>query len=137
MITSARQARREAKQLFRFCLVNGTLDEDRLRQVMQKVLQLKRRGYLSVLGQLDRLVRLDHARRTAEVVSAAPLAADLQANVSAGLKRVYGPGISILFAQEPALIGGMRIKVGSDVYDGSVRYRLSTIAKYFGADGSR
>lgn len=137
MTKSTRQAQREAKQLFRFCLVNGTLDEGRLRQVVQKVLQLRRRGYLSVLGQLERLLRLDHARRTAEVESALPLAADLQANVSAGLKRVYGPGISVLFAQEPALIGGMRIKVGSDVYDGSVRYRLSTIAKYFGSNGSQ
>jgi F-type H+-transporting ATPase subunit delta len=137
MITSARQARREAKQLFRFCLVDGTLDGSRLRQVVQKILQLKRRGYISVLGQLERLVKLDHARRTAEVESALPLAADLQANVRTGLKRVYGSGMSVSFAQEPALIGGMRIKVGSDVYDGSVRYRLSAIAKDFGANGSR
>ncbi|HET7871064.1 MAG TPA: hypothetical protein VFL42_01040, partial [Terriglobales bacterium] len=91
MITSARQARREAKQLFRFCLVDGTLDGSRLRQVVQKILQLKRRGYISVLGQLERLVKLDHARRTAEVESALPLAADLQASVRTGLKRVYGP----------------------------------------------
>ena len=137
MITSARQARREAKQLFRFCLVDGTLDGSRLRQVVQKILQLKRRGYISVLGQLERLVKLDHARRTAEVESALPLAADLQASVRTGLKRVYGPGMSVSFAQEPALIGGMRIKVGSDVYDGSVRYRLSAIAKDFGTNGSR
>ena len=41
--------------------------------------------------------------------------------IQAGLARVYGPGSRRRSATNPALIGGMRIKVGSDVYDGSVR----------------
>jgi len=60
-----------------------------------------------------------------------PLPADLQASVQAGLQSVYGPRINILFAQRPALIGGMRIKVGSDVYDSSVRSRLAALEKSF------
>ena len=36
-----------------------------------------------------------------------------------------------LFAQNPALIGGMRIKVGSDVYDGSVQARLAALQESF------
>jgi F-type H+-transporting ATPase subunit delta len=130
-MTTARQARAEAKQLFRLCLVNGTLDEGRVRQVVQALFRLKHRGYLSVLHQLHRLVKLDVARHTAEIESALPLAADLQASVRTGLAGIYGSGISVLFAQQPDLIGGMRIKVGCDVYDGSVRYRLSAIAKGF------
>jgi F-type H+-transporting ATPase subunit delta len=59
------------------------------------------------------------------------LPADLQASVLAGLHRVYGPDISSSFLQNPALIGGMRIRVGSDVYDGSVKAGLATLEERF------
>jgi F-type H+-transporting ATPase subunit delta len=77
------------------------------------------------------LVKIERSRHTAEVESATSLPPDLQASVRAGLARVYGPGIRISFAQSPALIGGMRIKVGSDVYDGSVKAGLEALEKGF------
>jgi F-type H+-transporting ATPase subunit delta len=126
-----KQAKREAKQLFRFCLVNGLLDEDRVRNVVQHVVAAGRRDGPAILSHFRRLVRLEIARRTATVESAAPLPPDLQAGIEAGLKRRYGPGLTAVFAQHPALIGGMRIQVGSDVYDGSVRAGLATLEQSF------
>jgi len=128
---TTKQVRREAKHLFRLCLVNEYLDEGRVRQVVQAVLQSKRRRCLALAAHVERLVKLDRSRHTAEVESATPLLADLQASVQAGLARVYGPGISTSFAQNPALIGGMRIRVGSDVYDGSVQARLAALENSF------
>ena len=122
---------REAKQLFRLCVLNGSLDEGRVRQVVQRVIESKRRGYLVLLSHFQRLVKLDHDRHTAEVESAVPLPADLRASVQAGLQSVYGPRIDILFAHRPALIGGMRVKVGSDVYDGSVQSELAALERSF------
>ena len=61
------------------------------------------------------------------VESATPLAADLRDDVQAGLHAVYGPASSHRSQTNPALIGGMRIKVGSDVYDDSVRARLAAL----------
>jgi F-type H+-transporting ATPase subunit delta len=124
-----RQTRREAKQLFRLCLVNGLLDENRVRQVVRRVLDSKRRGSLALVSHFLHLVKLDRVRHTAEVRSATPLPADLQAGIQAGLARIYGPGVSASFTQDPALIGGMRIRVGSDVYDGSVRARLTALER--------
>ena len=128
---TSKQIKRDAKRLFRWCLVNGMLDEGRTRQVVQRIIDGKRRGGLALLSQFLRLVKLEYARHTAEVESAAPLAADLRATVEAGLVRTYGPGISASFVHNPGLIGGMRIKVGSDVYDGSVRARLAVLEKSF------
>ena len=125
------QAKREAKRLFRFCLVDGLLDAARTRQVVQRIIDAKRRGGLALLSHFQRLVRLDLARHTAQVESAMLLPEDLRASVQAGLARTYGPGISASFAHNPGLIGGMRIKVGSDVYDGSVRARLAALEKGF------
>ena len=128
---TTKQTKREAKQLFRSCLINGLLDEGRTRQVVQRIIDGKRRGGLALLSQFQHLVKLDCARHTAEVESAMPLPSDLRTSIQAGLVRVYGPGISASFAHNPGLIGGMRIKVGSDVYDGSVRARLAALEKNF------
>jgi F-type H+-transporting ATPase subunit delta len=127
----SKQAEREAKQLFRFCLLNGSLDEGRVRRVIERVIESKRRGYLVLLSHFHRLLRLDRDRRLAEVESAVPLPEDLRARVQSGLQRIYGPGIDIHFAHRPSLIGGMRVKVGSDVYDGSVQSELAALERGF------
>lgn len=126
-----KQARRDAKQLFRVCLVDGLLEDARVRDVVQKVITVKPRGYLGILSHFHRLVKLELDRRNARVESALPLGADQQNGVQANLTRLYGPGLAFAFEAEPNLIGGMRIKVGSDVYDGSVRGRLNTLAESF------
>jgi F-type H+-transporting ATPase subunit delta len=126
-----RQAKREATQLFRLCLVNGLLDEDRVRQAVRQIAADKPRGYLATLSYLRRLVKLDRALHSANVVSALPLPADLQASVQTNLARVYGKGLITSFAANPELIGGMRIQVGSDVYDGSIRRRLAALDQSF------
>jgi F-type H+-transporting ATPase subunit delta len=126
-----KQSRREAKELYRSCLVNGIMDENRVRTAVQKTIELKPRGYLAILSHFQRLVKLELERRSAKVESATPLAADLQANIQASLARLYGAGLNISFAQNPALIGGLRIKVGSDVFDGSIQARLAALEQSF------
>ena len=73
-----KQAKREAKQLFHFCLVNGLLDENRVRNVARHVVAGGRRDDLAILTHFRRLVKLEIAQRTATVESAVPLPADLQ-----------------------------------------------------------
>jgi F-type H+-transporting ATPase subunit delta len=126
-----KRAKREAKQLFRLCLVNSLLDENRIRQVMQRVVAGGHRDGPAILSHFGRLVKLDLARHTATIQSATLLPADLQAAIETGLMRRYGPGLTTAFAHRPALIGGMRIQVGSDVYDGSVRAGLAALEKSF------
>jgi F-type H+-transporting ATPase subunit delta len=126
-----KQARREAKELFRSCVVAGLLEESRVRQAVQRVLELKPRGYIAILTHFLRLVKLDIERRSAQVESAAPLAQDLQTQIQTSLARSYGKGLNISFRQNPGLIGGLRIKVGSDVYDGSIQARLEALQESF------
>jgi F-type H+-transporting ATPase subunit delta len=127
----SKQARREAKELFRSCLKDGLLDDTRARQAVQQVVQAKPRGYVAILSHFQRLVKLDVERRTARVESAVPLEPAVQASVQSSLTRVYGPGVDASFVQNPSLIGGMRIKVGSGVYDGSVQARLAALQESF------
>jgi len=121
----SKQARRDAKELFRSCRVNGLLDDAKVRQVVQRVIAGKPRGYLAILSHFERLVKLELDRRTARVESPAPLAGPQQAAIRANLARRYGEGLIFSFTQAPGLIGGLRVQVGSDVFDGSVQARLA------------
>ena len=124
-------AQREARQLFRTCRVNGLLDENRVRQTVTLLAEKKPRGYVEILARLHRLVKLDLEQRAARVESAVPLSADLQAEVAGRLEKIYGAGLDLVFAQNPSLIGGLRIQVGSDLYDGSVKMRLEKLEQSF------
>jgi len=126
-----KRARREAKQFFRMCLVNGVLDENRVRRVVQRVVAAGLHDSPAILSHFARLLKLELARRTATIESATPVPADLQAALEARLTRLYGPGLTTTFAHNPVLVGGLRIQVGCDVYDGSVRARLATLEKTF------
>jgi F-type H+-transporting ATPase subunit delta len=127
----SKQAQRDARQLFRSCQVNGLLDENRVRQAVTLVLAQKPRRHGEILSRLCRLVKLDVEQRSARVESATPLPADLQADVAGRIKQIYGPGVQISFSQNPALLGGLRVKVGSDLYDGSVGARLKKLEQSF------
>ena len=127
----SKRAQREARQLFHSCRVGGVLDENRVRQAVSLLLAQKPHGYVGVLSRLHRLVKLDLEQRAARVESATPLSAGLQTDVANRIRKIYGAGADIAFSQNPALIGGLRIQVGSDLYDGSVKTRLEKLEQSF------
>lgn len=126
-----RQAQREAKRLYRSCLADGLLAADRVRAAVQQMVDKKPRHYLPILLHFQRLVRLELERRQAKVQSALPLPGEVQAAVRQNLTRLYGSGLDFVFAQDARLIAGLRVQVGSDVYEGSVRARLDALAASF------
>ena len=130
-MSRTKQARRDAKQLFHLCLVDRLLDDGRVREVVRRVTESRNRNRFKVLAHFWRLVKLDQARHTATVENATLLSDEMQASIQAGLSHSYGPGLNTTFTHNPLLIGGMRIKIGSDVYDSSVKARLTAIQARF------
>jgi F-type H+-transporting ATPase subunit delta len=126
-----RRSRIEARRLYQACLAGGQLDEGRARQAVEKVARSRHRRSLAVLSHFQRLVRLDRARHHAVVESAAPLPADFRGRLESLVTRAYGSGVSTSFEENPALIAGIRVRVGSDVYDGSVRAALAVLQERF------
>jgi F-type H+-transporting ATPase subunit delta len=124
---ASRREARAAKRLYRSCLVNRLLDEARTREAVRRIIAARHRGGLAMLAHFQRLVRMDLDRHTARVESAVPLPHDLRAGVVTDVTRMFGPGMETSFTENATLIGGMRLRVGSDVYDGSVRARLASI----------
>jgi F-type H+-transporting ATPase subunit delta len=124
-------AQREARQLFRSCFVDGRLDEGRVRRAMTLLLEKKPRGFIEIMSRMHRLVKLELDQHTARVECAAPLDPAQQAHIAGQLKSLYGDGLDLTFAQNPSLIGGLRIQVGSNLYDGSVKARLELLEQSF------
>jgi F-type H+-transporting ATPase subunit delta len=130
-MTRTQRARRLSRELFRNCLVDGVPDPARVRTVVRLIAASGARDRFKILTCFLRLVSLDVARRTATVESAEPLPPEVQSRLQADLATHYGPGLNTSFIHSPELIGGMRIRVGSDLYDGSVRGRLAALAARF------
>jgi F-type H+-transporting ATPase subunit delta len=122
-----KQAKRKAKALFRAAQVNGVLDENKFQQAVRIIVEQRPRGLMAVLVHLRHLVKLDIDRRTARIESPAPLGAETETSLRNTLARRYGAGLQITFHVNPALIGGLRIHVGSDVFDGTVSGRLKRL----------
>ena len=126
-----RQARREAKQLFRVCQADEQLDAAKVRQTVQLLIDKKPRGYLGILQHLQRLVKLDEASRSARVETAVALSEVQKQSVRESLGRLKGGEVTVEFAENAGLIGGMRVKIGDDVFDGSVKSRLASLSESF------
>ena len=125
----SKQARRGGKALFIACKVNGVLDEKRVRDTVTSVIAQKPRGYVAVLAHFQRLLKLEIERRTARVESAVENSPALMESIREQIANRYGAGLDVQFAVNPKLIGGIRVQVGSDVFDGSVLARLNGLAE--------
>ena len=123
----SKEARRTSRQLFRTCMAGGKLDESRARSVVSLVIEKKPRGYIAVLQNFARLLRNDAERQSAMVESATPISDDMRYQLKAGLDKKYGRDLTLAFTVKPELLGGIRVKVGSDVWDGSVKARLENL----------
>jgi F-type H+-transporting ATPase subunit delta len=122
-----RQARQSAKRYYRACLrPDGSFDEQGVRDLVQLLVNEKPRNYLAILTRLQQLIELATEERSVRVESATPLA-DNGAAIFADLERKYGPASRNTYVVNPSLLGGLRVRRGSNIWDGSVQSRLSRL----------
>jgi F-type H+-transporting ATPase subunit delta len=126
-----RHARQNAKKYFRACVrPDGSIDEQGVRELVQLLVTQKPRNYLQILTRLQRLVELAVEERTVRVESATPLA-DRGASVFSSLERRFGPASRTYYEENPALLGGLRVRRGSSIWDGSISGRLHRLEQAF------
>jgi F-type H+-transporting ATPase subunit delta len=123
----SKDARILSRELFRLCLVNGKVENKRVHQVVEALLSKRPRYYLQILRELTRLIRLNLAHRQAKIYSALPLSSIETAQIKKELHSLRGEDLEIQFKVNPTLLGGLYIKIGSDVWDGSIQNRLRRI----------
>ena len=96
-------------------------------RVFRPEAQLQPRHFVEVLKNYKRLLRLELEKRQARVETASEVDSATTSALVANLKKKYGNDLTTDFVVNPKLLGGMRIRVGSDVWDGTVRNRLERL----------
>ena len=122
-----RQSRQIAKKYFRGCRkTDGSIDEQAVRGYIQILSEEKPRNYLTVMTQMVRLLELALEENAVRIESATPLA-DKGASVISDLEKKYGPASRTSYEENPALLGGLRIRRGNNIWDGSLSGRLNRL----------
>ncbi len=120
-------ARQSAKKFLRACLrPDGSLDEQSVREIIQLLVTEKPRNYLAILHRLRKLLELATEERAVRVESATPLA-DNGASIFADLEKRFGAASSTVYEVNPNLLGGLLIRRGSNIWDGSLSSRLERL----------
>ena len=124
-----KEIRRLSREMLRVSFTDGQLDRGKVASLVQSLIEKKPRHCIDILQNYKRLLRLEFEKRHATIESAAELSPEMREQIVSTLKRKYGTDLTIKFVVNPQLIGGMRVRLGSDVWDGSVQNRLQRLAQ--------
>lgn len=128
MASGKKQVQQLARQFLKLSLVNGELSPERVAGVMAYVEKHRPPHALAALKVYQRLVAMEIARGQAVIEHAGPLAPATSANIAATMSKKYGRTITSVAQRNDALLAGLRIRVGDDVYESSVAGQLATLA---------
>jgi F-type H+-transporting ATPase subunit delta len=122
-----KEIRRLSREILRASFTDGQLDRGKIGSLVQSLITSKPRHYIDILQNYKRLLRLELEKRHAVIESATDLSSHASSKVASRLKQKYGDDLTTKFVVDPTLLGGMRVRVGSDVWDGTVRNRLNLL----------
>jgi F-type H+-transporting ATPase subunit delta len=92
---------------------------------LQGIVQRGRQGMISdIAAEYEQLVDIHFKRLHAVVTTAHPADAALQGAITQRLTAVFGKAVRAHFRTEPELVGGVVVRSGDWVFDGSLRRRL-------------
>jgi F-type H+-transporting ATPase subunit delta len=122
-----KEIRQLSREMLRASFTDGQLDGGKIASLVDSIIAKKPRHYIDVLKNYRRLLRLEFEKRQARVESASEVDSATSSELVTNLKKKYGSDLTAEFIVNPELLGGMRIRVGSDVWDGTVRNRLERL----------
>ena len=98
------------------------------RQLLEHAVRAPRgRGLEQAVTELVELAAARRERYVAYVTAPAPLTEQQERRLTEALARVYGRQVSLQVTVDPALLGGLVVRVNDEVIDGSVVSRLAAI----------
>jgi F-type H+-transporting ATPase subunit delta len=122
-----KEIRRLTREMLRASFTDGQLDRGKIASLVQSLIAKRPRHLMAVLQYYKRLLRLEIGKRHARIESATQLSPQAAFDIGARLKRKYGDDLTTEFVVDPTLLGGVRVRVGSDVWDGTLRNRLERL----------
>lgn len=110
-------------------LLGAKADSVTLRLVEQLVTVPRGRSVVGGLGELAAEAAKRRERSVATVVAPVPLTEQQEERLAATLARIYARPIALHVEVDPAIQGGLVIKVGDEVIDGSATGRIDELRR--------
>ncbi|MGW0772731.1 F0F1 ATP synthase subunit delta [Streptomyces sp. NPDC002835] len=105
-------------------LLGGKADPVTERLIVRLVTQPRGRSLESGLDSLSKLAAARRDRMVAVVTSAVPLSEAQKQRLGAGLARIYGRDMHLNLEVDPTVLGGITVRVGDEIINGTVAERL-------------
>lgn len=117
-----------AKQLFKLSLVNGAVSPEQVTGVLGYIEQSAPRHALTLLKLYHRAISIEVARSQAVVEHAGPVTDATLKSIEAAMTRKYSRPVTASAKPNPQLLAGLRVRVGSDVYESTVAGQLANLS---------
>ena len=123
-----KQTKLLAKQLFKLSVVNGVVSPEQVSGVLGWVEKTSPRRPVAVLKAYHHRIAIELAKSRAEVEHAGPINDATLKSIEAAMTKKYQRPVTASAKANPKLLAGLRIRVGSDVYESSVAGQLATLS---------
>jgi F-type H+-transporting ATPase subunit delta len=117
-----------AKQLFKLSLVNGAVSPEQVTGVLGYIEKNVPRGQLALLQLYQRAIVAELAKSNAVVEHAGPISDTTLNSIAAAMTKKYSRPVAATAKPNPKLLAGVRVRVGSDVYESTVAGQLATLS---------
>lgn len=128
MASAKKQIQQLARQFYRLSFVDGALSADRVAGVLAYIEKHRPAHAVAVLQTYHRLVAAEVARGQAVVEHAGPASPASLDAIAAALSKKYGRPVAATAKRNDALLAGLRVRVGDDVYESSVAGQLAALS---------
>lgn len=120
---------KEARRLAALSLEAGAVSPERVHAVLVALEKTRKPARLRpLLKAYYTALRREIARSQARIEHAGNLPAETIAQITAHFTQRYGRSLTPLPQENPALLLGVRVRVGDDVYDASAKGSLDRLA---------
>lgn len=126
-----KEAKKQARKLFNSAFQEGTLDKKVTMHIVNTLIAVKPRNFEQILLAFKNFVRLETLNKIAFVESAKPLGPVAEVALEIELKKKHGKDLNIEFKINPELIGGLNVRIGSNVWEGSVQSKINRLSEKF------
>lgn len=129
MASAQKQVQQLARQFFKLSFADGVISSERVGGVLEYIEKHRPSHTSAVLKAYYRLVAAEVARGEAVIEHAGPIQNSALASIAAAMSKKYGRTVTAVPKQNDALLAGVRVRVGDDLYESSVAGQLAALAE--------
>jgi len=117
-----------AKQLFKLSLVNGQVSAEQVAGVLGYIEKSAPRHPLALLKLYHRAIATEFAKSRAIVEHAGPISDSTLKLIEGAMTKKYARPVTASAQPNPKLFAGLRVRVGSDLYESTVSGQLANLS---------